>query len=316
MEIKSVILSSDSNPRYIDFWPMVSRQWNKIGIKPVLCYLRAANDHRHISREYGEVSDYDLIEGVPTSLQGQLLRIFHASTCGKDGVIISDIDLLPTPIPENTDRSLYQSWVEDIDDNKYVYAGIGIDKYQRYSMLHHIAKGSVFKKILDIHGTWKEFASSIFELSCNEDWVKQTKTLGIRVNNLPWVMDEAWSTRKMIEYPDQSIFHHVTTTNESVIHRTAWGYDADLLKQGYYTRIGPPRPYKKYRRLCEAIVHQQPIPSLFMKCWHLVECLHLLRRRYRRTILRKPTRLIYKLTNFLYLNSLNLYFRIKSTSTK
>ena len=233
MKIESVILSSDSNPEYIDFWPMVSRQWHKTGIKPVLCYLRAANDTRRISREYGEVIDYDLVEEIPASLQGQIARIFHASTCGEDVVMINDIDMLPVPIPENANCSLYQQWVENVDSGKYVHAGMGFDNYKRYSMWHHIARGSVFKKVLDICGTWKEFASFIFELSCNEDWVKQTQMLGIRVNNLPWVLDEAWSTRKMMEYSDQNIFHHAPITAESIITRTAWGYDADLLRQGH-----------------------------------------------------------------------------------
>ena len=317
MEIKLVILSSDSNPTYIDFWPMVSRQWNKIGIKPVLCYLRAANDQGSISRECGEVIDYDLIEGIPASLQGQLLKIFHASTCGEDVMMTSDIDLLPTPIPQNADRSLYQQWVKDVDDNKYVNAGDGPGPNNRFTLCYHIAKGEVFKEVLDIHGTWEEFASSIFELSRDENWRKQTEKLGIPINNLrrrvdvPWNLDEVWISRKMMEYPDQSIFHYPALSREGVLVRRAWGYYANLLTQGYYTHIGLPRPYKKYRWLCEAAASQQPIPSFFMKWCRLTKRLFNLHRRYRQTVLRKPTRLIHKLTDRLYLYSLSLYFRMK-----
>ena len=288
----------------------------------MLCYPRAANDHRHISREYGEVIDYDLIEGIPASLQGQILKIFHASTCGEDVVMTSDIDLLPTPILKNADRSLYQQWVEDVDDNKYVNAGDGSGPDNRFTLCYHIAKGEVFKKVLDIHGTWEEFAESIFGFSCDENWRKQTETLGIPINNLrrrvdvPWNMDEMWISRKVMEYPDQGIFHYPAISCEGVLVRRAWGYDADLLRQGYYTHIGLPRPYKKYRWLCEAAASQQTIPSFFLKWCRLAKHLFSLHRRYRRTVLRKPTRLIHKLADRSYLNSLNLYFRIKGTSTK
>ena len=322
MKIESVILSSDSNPEYIDFWPMVSRQWHKTGIKPVLCYLRAANDDKYISREYGEVIDYDLVEEIPASLQGQVLKIFHASSCGENVVMTSDMDLLPTPIPENANCSLYQQWVKDVDDNKYVNAGDGTSSDNRFTLCYHIAKSKVFKKVLGISDTWEGFVTSIFELSHDQDWRKQTEMLGIPVNNLrrradvPWNMDEMWISRKMMEYPDQGIFHYPAISRGGILVRRTWSYDADLLRQGYYTHIGLPRPYKKYRWLCEAAIHYQPIPSFFLKWCRLAKRLFNLHRFHRRTALRKPTRLVYKLTDKLYLNSLNFYFRMKGTGAQ
>ena len=38
MKLDKVILSSDDNPDYLEFWPIVSEAWRNIGIEPILFY--------------------------------------------------------------------------------------------------------------------------------------------------------------------------------------------------------------------------------------------------------------------------------------
>ena len=38
MKIDRVILASNENKNYLDFWPMVSEAWKKLDVKPVLIY--------------------------------------------------------------------------------------------------------------------------------------------------------------------------------------------------------------------------------------------------------------------------------------
>ena len=38
MKIDTVILSSNDNPNYIQFWPIVSEAWNLMGVEPILIY--------------------------------------------------------------------------------------------------------------------------------------------------------------------------------------------------------------------------------------------------------------------------------------
>ena len=35
MKLDKVILSSDDNPDYLEFWPIVSEAWRNIGIEPI-----------------------------------------------------------------------------------------------------------------------------------------------------------------------------------------------------------------------------------------------------------------------------------------
>ena len=39
MKIDNVILSSNNDPKYLDFWPIVSKAWQNLGIKPYLFYI-------------------------------------------------------------------------------------------------------------------------------------------------------------------------------------------------------------------------------------------------------------------------------------
>ena len=38
MKIDRVILASNENKNYLDFWPIVSEAWKKLDVKPVLIY--------------------------------------------------------------------------------------------------------------------------------------------------------------------------------------------------------------------------------------------------------------------------------------
>ena len=38
MKIDKVILSANENKDYVDFWPLVSKAWERIGIEPILIY--------------------------------------------------------------------------------------------------------------------------------------------------------------------------------------------------------------------------------------------------------------------------------------
>jgi len=38
MNIDRVILASNENQDYLDFWPLVSNAWERLGVKPLLIY--------------------------------------------------------------------------------------------------------------------------------------------------------------------------------------------------------------------------------------------------------------------------------------
>ena len=43
MKIDTVILSSNDNPNYVQFWPIVSEAWSLMGLEPILIYTGEKN---------------------------------------------------------------------------------------------------------------------------------------------------------------------------------------------------------------------------------------------------------------------------------
>lgn len=78
MKITHALVSSDANPFYLDFWPVVSRVWmTRFGIRPVLCYVAKAGDQEP-SHEFGDVVRLRPLADIPLHLQAQWARFFQA----------------------------------------------------------------------------------------------------------------------------------------------------------------------------------------------------------------------------------------------
>src|SRR3990172_6476994 len=74
LKITRVILSTDVNPDYYQFWPVVARAWREIiGIKPTLVFINGPNVE--INKQLGDVIQFEPIEGISTSFQAQTIRL-------------------------------------------------------------------------------------------------------------------------------------------------------------------------------------------------------------------------------------------------
>ena len=72
-KIDRVIIASDANQTYLDFWPFVAKAWKKMGIKPTLALI--ANKNIVVDETLGDVIRFEPIEGVSTALFAQTVRL-------------------------------------------------------------------------------------------------------------------------------------------------------------------------------------------------------------------------------------------------
>ena len=89
MKIDTVILSSNDNPNYIQFWPIVSEAWSLMGVEPILIYTG--------EEEYklkGNVINYS-IKNINPSFVAQNIRILYPSLLSNRTCLVSDMDILP-----------------------------------------------------------------------------------------------------------------------------------------------------------------------------------------------------------------------------
>ncbi len=88
MKINRVILSSNESKEYLDFWPIVSLAWKKIGIEPTLIYTGV---EPITSKNFININ----VSNIDTAFLSQNVRLLAPSLFPKDVCIISDIDDMP-----------------------------------------------------------------------------------------------------------------------------------------------------------------------------------------------------------------------------
>ena len=91
MKINYAIVSSDSNPMYVDFWPIVRDLWiGIIKIKPILVLISdkdlVTDNGDYIIHEVKSVGRHS------TSFQSQVVRMYITKYYLDDVCITSDID--------------------------------------------------------------------------------------------------------------------------------------------------------------------------------------------------------------------------------
>jgi hypothetical protein len=239
MKINYVLLSSDENPLYLDFWPIVSKFWlEKFKITPILGLI-CDEDTSLIKTEYGFVKKFKKIEGVSVGLQSQVVRFFLSKDI--DGYcIISDIDMLPL-------SREYFSNVEDqlTPENIIIYSSNHKECLinNEYPMCYVSAHNKTFEKILEIDGTWIEFVKKLN--TRNQGWSTDQKYLFEKVNqhrnndkNNVLLLEREWNSN-----PDKRI------------DRGNWRYVPELVTSGYYIDSHLLRPYNEYKQQINDLIN-------------------------------------------------------------
>jgi len=226
MTLDRVILSTDTNSMYYEFWPLVARAWTKIvGVKPTLALI-APKDFE-IDESLGDVIRFEPLEGVPTSLQAQVIRLLLPAYYPEDVCIISDIDMLPTQ------KSYYVDSILECSEDAFVVfrdKAYPEEGFKRYPMCYLAAKGKTFQKLFEL--------DSLDQIS--------EKIYAWHSLNLGWNTDERVVFRAIQNANDVAIDflgHRV----EKRIDRINWRFGKQSLARGFYIDAHLLRPYSQYK---------------------------------------------------------------------
>lgn len=228
LKIDRVILSTDTNPMYIQFWPLVAKAWKQlIGIKPTLALI--ADESVQVDESVGDVIRFDPIPGVPTALQAQVIRLLLPIYFEDDVSIISDIDMIPL------NKDYFINSVGGIPDDCFVVYRDQAYGGARYPMCYNAAKGRIFKEIFKIH--------NIDEISL---FIKKWHELGL-----------GWCTDELVLYQYLTSWNCYSTRCTRLGHKvekridrtgSSLPYNIDLLKENYYIDAHILRPYDTYKK--------------------------------------------------------------------
>lgn len=226
-KIDRVILSTDSNPEYIQFWPIVAKVWQEyIGIKPTLALI--ADKSVYIDESLGDVIRFEPIPGVKTSLHAQVIRLLLPAYFEEDVCLISDIDMIPL------NKQYYYDSIKNIPDNCFVtFRNYYYENTETiYPMCYNAAKGKVFKEIFKIN--------NIFDIpSIVQNW---------SALNLGWSTDEILLVKYLHSWNDYK--SRCINLNQSISKRIDRGNNLScnigLILNKFYIDMHCPRPFKNY----------------------------------------------------------------------
>ncbi len=252
LKLDRVILATDANQDYIQFWPIVSKAWKEIiGVRPTLALI--ADDDISIDESLGDVLRFKPIEGIPTSLQAQAIRLLLPACFPDDVCIISDIDMIPLS------RDYFVNSISDLPEDVFaVYRDGAYAPHElKFPMCYVAAKGSVFREIFQVTDS-SDFGAII------SAW----HALG-----LGWNTDELVMYHYLTQWPAANtkcilLGHGV----ERRIDRSYWAYNVDFLNRGYYIDAHCPRPYSTYKKHIDALL-KKPRLMIDAGCGTHIFCL-------------------------------------------
>jgi len=107
-------MSCNSEMDYLGYWPLAAAAWRKLGITPVLFFIRDSDTIKPPPAD-GIVHELELLDDVAVSVQYTWARFWGASLYPDDVVITADMDLLPL----SADYFVVQ--LENIANDEYVH---------------------------------------------------------------------------------------------------------------------------------------------------------------------------------------------------
>lgn len=264
MRIQYALMSCNSEMDYLGYWPLAAAAWRKLGITPVLFFIRDSDTIQPPPAD-GIVHEMEPLADVEMAVQFTWARFWGAQRYPDDVVTISDMDALPLS------RDYFVGQLRDIPDNQYVHLGslfytprdkrasildkekLAATDIDRFSVQYHVARGSLLTEILALPDDWGQAAREA------APWYNEGFERRMRLYANVWNGDELYPTRKIHDYPKQSVFMPLLQekTHPPVTEKGYWGKsihgrcidgpfqcvcDTALLKQDYYLYIHCPQP--------------------------------------------------------------------------
>lgn len=227
MNLDYVLIGSDENTMYLDFWPTISKVWKKkFNITPILGLICDYNSEIY-EDEFGLIKKFKKIENINTGFQSQIIRLY-LSNFVNGNCIISDIDMMPLSKKYFEDSSRFLISKSNLvilsSDNPECLGD------NMYPMCYVAAHSDTFKNVFDLNLSWDEFC--LFLYNRNQSWFTDQKYLYEKVNEYNnstgncIFLNRGWSG-----FADRRI------------DRGSWRFEPNLIKSEYYIDSHLLRPY-------------------------------------------------------------------------
>ena len=220
--IDYVVISSDDNYMYKDFYSIVAKRWYDLGFKTY--YVNITDTDEVIENEWGIIHKIKYLDFVSTGFQSQVVRLFSSKFI-EGNIMMSDIDMLPI------NGEYYNQYLNELtDDNVIIYSGQPYGDVPYYPMCYVVSNSSNFIRYLDIE---------------NMNFSEYCKMLSDKYGQ-SWNTDESFMYNQFQNHSDKLVIKRERNFSRRV-DRGNWNYNIELLKNGYYIDSHLLRPYSQYK---------------------------------------------------------------------
>ena len=237
MNINKVILSS-TDDEFLDFYPVVSKAWRKIGIEPVLFLINPK-----IETEDSSVISVDFSsEQIDSVFVSQNIRLLGTCLFPDDILILSDIDMMPLS------KEYFHTNIKKYSDDTFINMRKNVTKNNMYPICYSVAQGNTWIEVFQADSL-SSIRKKLTEWYLNE----------YIVNGKSWYFDQLklFESLKSFKssYPKRFIELDDKTTDFCRLNRTKLKrntkkfYDENL----NYTDFHMPRPYRKYKKIINKV---------------------------------------------------------------
>ncbi len=226
--IDYVIISSDDNSMYKDFYPIVAQRWLDLGYKTY--YINITKYDSIEENEWGIIHKIKALDFTPTGFQAQIVRLF-ASKFIEGFMLTSDIDMLPI------NGEYFREYFNELNsENVIIYSGQPYGDVPYYPMCYVLSHSSNFRKYLDIE-----------DLDFNQYCKKLLEKYGEA-----WNTDENFMYNQFENHKNKIIIKSRDLTRR--VDRGNWSYNLELLRNGHYIDSHMLRPYNNYKKYIDELV--------------------------------------------------------------
>lgn len=226
LPLDRAIISTDANPNYIQFWPVVAKAWEKvIGIRPTLALI--ADDNVIIEESLGDVIRFRPDPDIPTAFFAQCVRLFMPCLFPNDVCITSDIDMIPL------NKEYFFDSIKNVPDDYFV-------AYRKFSICYNAAFGKVFAEIFNVHSIEDIYERIREWYALKIGWWTDERMLRLTVTD--W--NKKTSRCAKLE-------HGVSGR----IDRSNWRHSGDKILKRQYIDAHCPRPYSRHKASIDRIIN-------------------------------------------------------------
>ena len=140
-----IFISSDENPNYIQFWPLVASAWKRLGFEPILSLVTDKPENKWSwMRDYGEVVQFNKHKTLHPGIWAKMARWWLYFKYENEIGIVSDMDMIPLQ------RDYFLELPEEYDPEVHLVlkGTYDMSKSGKFPGCYMTATGKVWKEIL------------------------------------------------------------------------------------------------------------------------------------------------------------------------